>query len=202
MVDLTIGTCNTIVLLILKDNPVLNSNNEIWKSVSHVHEVSNLGRIRNLNGNVLKPWISTTGYYNVKFIIEGTRKNIKLHRLICEAFIPNPDNKPDVNHIDGNKLNNNAWNLEWCTHLENMQHASSNGLINRKPRTTGIKLGKGSKYHNVCWDRERSKWSGAVRINNKSYGARRFTSEIDAALHVNYLLDLYDLVDRPRNIIT
>lgn len=51
-----------------------------------------------------------------------------MHRYIAKAFIPNPYNKPYVNHIDGNKLNNNATNLEWCTHLENMQHAVRTGL--------------------------------------------------------------------------
>lgn len=57
------------------------------------------------------------------------RKMVLLHRVIAEAFIPNPENLPEVNHKDGNKRNNHIENLEWCSHMENMTHAHSNGLI-------------------------------------------------------------------------
>lgn len=59
-------------------------------------------------------------------------KIVKLHRLVATLFIPNPHNHPQVNHIDGNKLNNNDWNLEWCTQLHNMQHSHRMGLHNVK----------------------------------------------------------------------
>lgn len=180
---------------------MLNLINETWIKITHIHEVSNLGNIRSINGKQLKPWISTTGYYNIKVIEQGKRINKKLHRLICKAFNPNPLNKPDVNHIDGNKLNNVPTNLEWCTHAENMSHASKNGLIDNKPRTLGQKLSNTSSYHNVGWDKTRSKWIAGITHNKKSLGKRRFECEEDAALYVNFLLDLHGLFDRPRNVI-
>ena len=66
-------------------------------------------------------------YYTVK-----VPKIIKLHRLVAQCFIQNPENKPEVNHKDGNKTNNNYWNLEWTTKLENMQHSHKMGLHNNK----------------------------------------------------------------------
>lgn len=180
---------------------MLNLNNIEWKQVTHIHEVSACGGIRNINGKYLIPWISSTGYFNIKVIFNGIRKNVKLHRLVAEAFIPNPENKPEVNHIDGNKLNNQIHNLEWCTHKENMTHAGIVGLIKKDPRTTGKKLGKNSKYHNVSWDNTRQKWSAGITINKKCEMRKRFNSEKEAAMYVNYLIDKMQLIDRPKNII-
>lgn len=180
---------------------MLNLNNIIWRKATHIHEVSNKGDVRNCNGNSIKPWISTTGYLNIKVIENGKRKNKRLHRLIAKAFIPNPFNKPHVNHIDGNKLNNCIDNLEWCDHKENMSHASKTKLLNTAPRTTGKKLGNKSKYHNVSWDKARNKWSAGITINKKCHMRKRFNSEIEAARHVNHIIDVLQLTDRPKNII-
>lgn len=76
----------------------------------------------------LKPVIKQ-GYWAVKMRVDRKQKWETIHRLLSKAFIPNPDNLPFVNHKDGNKLNNELSNLEWCTHQENMRHASVTGLL-------------------------------------------------------------------------
>lgn len=181
---------------------MLNTNNVIWVQATRIHEVSNTGLVRNISsGKILKPWISTTGYYMIKIYVDGKRKNLRVHRLVCAAFTPNPHNKPDVNHIDSNKLNNNSENLEWCTHAENLAHASINGLISTAPTTTGKKLSDVSKYYNVGWDKSRNKWIASITHNKKTLMSKRFNTEEEAALHVNHIIDTYGLSDRPKNII-
>ena len=83
------------------------------------------GKISKLDGTPLKKYISPYGYERV--CING--KYWLVHRIVAMVFIPNPDNKPQVNHIDGNKQNNDISNLEWVTPEENMRHASRMGLL-------------------------------------------------------------------------
>lgn len=106
---------------------------EYWKSIeAHSgYEISSLGRIRNAQtGYILKPYNDGRGYLRVKL----HKKNCKLHILVAQAFIPNPENKPFVNHINGNKHDCRVFQLEWVTVSENTQHAWDNGLI-RKGKT-------------------------------------------------------------------
>lgn len=79
----------------------------------------------------VKPYISTRGYVRVRLQKDGERHNYALHRLVAEIFIPNPNEYPEVNHIDGNKLNNRVSNLEWCTRSQNIKHMWENGLRKR-----------------------------------------------------------------------
>lgn len=101
---------------------------EIWRQIKEYprYSVSNLGRVKNNNTDkVLKGYTDFKGYQRVCIHCRGERirKDLKVHRLVAEAFVPNPENKPQVNHIDGNKQNNAASNLEFCTNQENQLHA-------------------------------------------------------------------------------
>lgn len=110
---------------------------EIWKDVvgyEGLYKVSNFGRIKscplrsNHNGELIMKNQIITGYKVVSLCKNNKMKLVKVHRLVAIAFIDNPDNKPQVNHIDGNKLNNNVDNLEWVTAQENSLHAFRLGL--------------------------------------------------------------------------
>ena len=107
---------------------------EEWKTIPEYpnYSVSNLGRVRNdLTGQFLKPakCVSTKGcsgkYYQVLLYrgSKATRKLFMIHRLVANAFISNPDDLPEVNHLDGNGFNNSVENLEWVSYSENLTHA-------------------------------------------------------------------------------
>lgn len=106
---------------------------EIFKDVikfENTYQVSNTGKVRNKKtGLLLSPQYNKKGYQYVWLSYSHTGK-IKwyIHRLVAKHFIENPTNKPQVNHIDGNKQNNNVDNLEWCTNEENQIHAVLNNL--------------------------------------------------------------------------
>lgn len=82
-----------------------------------------------LTGKKITKRVGPKGYYQINLCINGKCKTFMFHRLIASAFIENPNNLPCVNHIDGNKLNNELSNLEWVTHKENSQHAVKAGLF-------------------------------------------------------------------------
>ena len=89
------------------------------------YEVSNLGKIRNIkSGRTLKPSLNQSGYLGLRLCGHDKRKYLLLHRILATAFIDNPEGKPQVNHIDENKLNNDLNNLEWCTARENATHGT------------------------------------------------------------------------------
>lgn len=99
---------------------------EKWKKYNTNIEISNYGNIK-INGILKKPYKDKNGY----LIIYSNKKNYKVHRLVALTFIDNPFGKEEVNHKDMDKTNNKVENLEWATHLENMQHAFKNRKIKR-----------------------------------------------------------------------
>lgn len=109
---------------------------EIWKDIPNyegMYQVSNLGNVRSLHWNHsnviknLKPF-NNGGYLRVAFNTKNAHAKFLVHRLVAIAFIPNPENKEEVNHIDGDKTNNCVNNLEWVTRKENIHHAIRHGL--------------------------------------------------------------------------
>lgn len=126
---------------------------EIWENITGyegAYQISNLGRIRSLSRfnstteRVLKPIINSRGYAVITLSKNNVHKIYSIHRLVAEYFIPNPEQKPEVNHIDGIKTNCNSSNLEWCTSSENQLHAFRTGL--QKPNKPW--LGKFGSDHN------------------------------------------------------
>ena len=106
----------------------------MWKVIEGTNgkiEVSDDGRVRSLlrgEPYILKSTKDKKGYHRLGITVNRVKKTYKVHREVAKAFIPNPDNLPQVNHKDGNKDNNSVSNLEWVTNKQNANHAIANGL--------------------------------------------------------------------------
>lgn len=104
---------------------------EEWRDVrgyTGVYQVSNLGRVRRVapdSTRVLKPWRHNAGYSCVTLSLNKKESKPLVHRLVAEAFLPNPANKPQINHINGVKTDNRVTNLEWCSNRENALHSAN-----------------------------------------------------------------------------
>lgn len=110
----------------IKNFEGLYSINEKGEVLSHSRKVTLYnGGWYTTNERILKPYLTKKGYAAVDL---GSARFV-VHRLVAQAFLPNPENKPQVNHIDGDKINNHVSNLEWVTNQENVQHAHDIGLI-------------------------------------------------------------------------
>ena len=171
---------------------------EMWKEVKGYggkYQVSNLGNVRSVDrtfvnacgvmvtrkGSMLKPIQKRDGYMKVTMHREGKVNTELIHRLVAKAFIPNPNNLPQVNHKDGNKRNNDVSNLEWCTALSNMHHAKQHGLRNNALKyaksmrkaviATNIETGKETFYESI---HEAEKVFGR-HVTNVLSGARNKT---------------------------
>ena len=131
------------------------SEGEVWrdvKSFEGLYEVSNKGNVRSVDrinhigrrysGRTLRPGYSANGYLQVQLCENGIRKNKYIHRLVAEAFIPNPNNFPEVNHMDEVKDNNDVRNLEWCTSEYNNNYGTRIERISKKVRAINVETGE------------------------------------------------------------
>lgn len=129
---------------------------EIWKDIKGYegfYQVSNHGRVRSIDryivypdgkpffkkGRILSQGLSVHGYYTVVLSVNSSHKNYRVNRLVADAFIPNPNKYPIVNHINEIKTDNRVDNLEWCTHLKNNTHGSRLLKSSQKGRNNKVK---------------------------------------------------------------
>ena len=137
------------------------TQSEEWKPIANWegYFVSNYGNIKRRSKEflnryfIVKGSILNKGYRYIQMLREGKKENYLVHRCVAHAFLPNHENKPCVDHIDNNRLNNHVNNLRWCTQNDNCK--------NQKERTPGKKNG-------VSFDEKLQKWSATIREDNKS----------------------------------
>lgn len=175
-------------------------NNEIWKDIEDLpYQVSNLGNVRrhpeskykHKGNNYIQPYINKTGYQCVNLYKHSKVHKFLVHRLVAIYFISNPEDKPYINHKDGDRLNNSLDNLEWCTQSENCQHAWDTGLqTNRYANASVKRKNSSSRYVGVSWSEQRQRWCTCIGINKKTIGLGRHKSEIEAAkAYDNYVIE-------------
>ena len=135
---------------------------EEWKDIEGyegIYQISNLGRVKSLDrldssnhrlkGNIRKFGTSPNGYVNIALFKQGKRDVFTVHRLVAETFILNPENKPQVNHIDEDKTNNMVSNLEWMTAKENVNHGTRTEKVISKMSKEVYCVNNGKTYINA-----------------------------------------------------
>lgn len=131
-----------------------------WKKINELndlYEISDTGIIKKVKtGKILTPKPNEKGYLRMIFCIKGKKYRYRVHRLVAMAFIPNPKNKPQINHINGIKTDNRVENLEWVDNQENYIHALKNGLAyDRKIPCALLYKGKIIKKYESCLQAQR-----------------------------------------------
>lgn len=196
---------------------------EIWKDVQGYegrYQVSNLGNVKSLKDNLGRPReklrsLATTnqGYKKVDLHRKGDKPKSKyVHRLVVEAFLPNPENKPMVNHKDSNPSNNHIENLEWCTQAENVQHGYREGNMKPARHRLGARTSQ-NKFKHTYFEKSRNRWVASVEILNtqgvraerKSFSIKKYGStlaELLAAQAVNHILEELNDSERSKNTFT
>jgi len=105
---------------------------DLWNIYDVTKEGDVYSYTKRSRGRLIKGWISSGGHIQVRCYVNGKTSDLLVHRLVAIKYIPNPENKPHINHKDGVKTNNCVDNLEWCTASENLKHAYAIGLTCKK----------------------------------------------------------------------
>ena len=145
---------------------------EIWKPVKNFEDrycVSNIGRVYSIKRETIMKLSMLNGYWRVVLYDGNKTKGYYVHRIVAETFIPNPQNKPLINHIDENRANNIVSNLEWATFSENVNHGSRNS------RVSNVLLQRGISRPVICVE------TGVVYTSGKQ--AKRETGIDDGSIN-------------------
>lgn len=192
-----------------QENIPLQPNEEIKPILGYegLYSITSFGRVwshgklrkfgsgkGNYRAKFLKLYLHKSGYLTVGLNVFGKIRRYRVNRLIAQHYILNPQNLPEVNHKDGNKLNNNKDNLEWCTYDHNLKHAMENGL----------RYKRSSEFHGVSFHRGNSHrikpWGVNLRDKRILILVGYYKTEIEAALAYNKYIIEHNL-NRPLNIL-
>ena len=184
-------------------------SNEIWKDIEGyegLYQVSNKGRVKSFHsgeGKIIKLGTHPQGYKLVVLSKRGQTKTCRVHRLVAQAFIPNPENLPVVNHKDENPSNNNVENLEWCTQKHNVNHGTCQERkenAKKKSKETGLKrvvdrrylLGKFSKRTGELVDVFKDEYDAAQELGKNEDEVSEHYAQISGCLMGMDYDDKYD----------
>lgn len=146
---------------------MINIKKETWENIKGYetyYKISNLGRVKslaktitrkdgevkNLSEKIIKPFLTKKGYKQIVLTKDGDKKKHYIHRLVAQSFIPNPNNLPEVNHINEDKLDNAVENLEWLSRLDNMRHGTLQARRAEKAKKTVEVLDSAGTVLEVC----------------------------------------------------
>lgn len=177
---------------------------EVWKDIQGYegyYQVSNHGRVMSMARTIVTtkgtkceyqkrikaPALDQKGYNRICLTKNSKPKTFKVHRLVADLFIGNPEQKPHVNHINGNKKDNHYSNLEWVTNRENVSHA----VLSSSNRS--------SKYIGAKWDKERGKWVSSITLSGKNKFLGRFDTPEEASEAYKNALSLNGLENKYKN---
>lgn len=163
-----------------------NIKQESWKNIKGYetfYKISSLGRVKslaktitrkdgevkNLSEKIIKPFLTKKGYKQIVLTKDGDKKKHYIHRLVAQAFIPNPNNLPEVNHINEDKLDNDVVNLEWLSRIDNMRHGTVQARRAEKAKKTVEVLDSAGTVIEVC----RGLKDTAMKYNTTDYYIKR-----------------------------
>jgi len=190
---------------------ILNNPDYEWRDVvgyEGLYKVSSHGHILKISNMTLLRLSPSkdSGYVAVALSKNNKSRSVMFHRVVAEAFLPNPENKSDVNHMDGIRHNNVLDNLQWMTHAENIQYSFNNlGRISNltgKRHVRRIFLNKSSKYKGVQWNKADKRWRTMISFKNRQYFLGGFKNELEASIRYQSELkhvDIGDLIEWKKN---